>query len=118
MHDARARRDAGPIREDFTIDQRWSDYRADEHARWDQMAARMARALRGRACETFLNAAETLELSDGGIPDFERLSDRLEPLTGWRERLLSSFCFFHSSDRKCSGFSLAVLAPSCTSNIS
>ncbi len=27
---------------------------------------------------------DTLALSEGGIPDMEKLSDRLEPLTGWR----------------------------------
>jgi phenylalanine-4-hydroxylase len=27
---------------------------------------------------------EALSLSDGGIPDMEKLSDRLEKITGWR----------------------------------
>jgi phenylalanine-4-hydroxylase len=37
--------------------------------------------LRHRACGEFLDAMEKLELSQAGIPDLEKLSDRLEKLT-------------------------------------
>ena len=80
----RTRRASGPVAADHTIDQRWSAYTAAEHARWDALAARMMTLLPGRACRAFMEATEALRLSEGGIPDFERLSDRLERLTGWR----------------------------------
>ncbi|MFV0475880.1 MAG: phenylalanine 4-monooxygenase [Pikeienuella sp.] len=80
----RIRRETGPVAADHTIDQRWSAYSAEEHARWDALHARMMRLLPGRACRAFLDAATALRLSDGGIPDFGRLSDRLEAMTGWR----------------------------------
>ena len=80
----RIRREAGPVAADHTIEQRWSAYSGDEHARWDELTRRMMKTLPGRACREFMAATETLKLSEGGIPDFEALSDRLEALTGWR----------------------------------
>lgn len=80
----RIRRETGPVAADHTIDQRWRAYGAEEHARWDALGARMMALLPGRASSTYLKALETLDLSAGGIPDFNRLSDRLEALTGWR----------------------------------
>ncbi|MEL7465567.1 MAG: phenylalanine 4-monooxygenase [Pseudomonadota bacterium] len=80
----RKRRDPGPIASDFTIDQRWASYSPEEHARWDALTKRMMAILPGRACRAFMDATEALKLSDGGIPDFEALSDRLEARTGWR----------------------------------
>ncbi|MEX2520990.1 MAG: phenylalanine 4-monooxygenase [Paracoccaceae bacterium] len=81
---ARPRRAPGPVAADCSIDQRWSAYSAEEHERWDALTARMMETLPGRASSAFLRAAETLKLSEGGIPEFERLSDRLEAKTGWR----------------------------------
>lgn len=73
-----------PRNADYTIDQDWQSYSADEHDRWDRLFSRMCDVLPGRACPEFLEAMNTLRLSEGGIPDMARLSDRLEPLTGWR----------------------------------
>ncbi len=74
----------GPVSDDFTIDQDWESYSADEHARWDALFARQAKLLPGRACDEFIDALEHLQLSNSGIPNLERLSDRLEAITGWR----------------------------------
>jgi phenylalanine-4-hydroxylase len=69
---------------DWTIDQDWGSYSSAEHDRWDRLQARAAEVLADRACPEFLDAMDRLKLSEGGIPDMARLSDRLEPLTGWR----------------------------------
>jgi phenylalanine-4-hydroxylase len=69
---------------DHTIDQQWPAYSPDEHDRWDRLFARCWSVLETRACAQFLDAAKTLRLSEGGIPEMAKLSDRLEPLTGWR----------------------------------
>lgn len=74
----------GPISDDFTIDQDWESYSADEHSRWDSLYARQAKLLPGRACDEFIDALDQLQLSRSGIPNLERLSDRLEAITGWR----------------------------------
>ena len=78
------RRETGPVAADHTINQRWSDYSDCEHGRWDALYKRMMAILPGRASQSFMDAAKALKLSDGGIPDFDLLSDRLEALTGWR----------------------------------
>ena len=69
---------------DWTIDQDWQSYSADEHGRWDRLFARTREVLRGRACQDYLKAVKTLQLSEKGVPNMERLSDRLEKITGWR----------------------------------
>jgi phenylalanine-4-hydroxylase len=69
---------------DFTIDQDWPSYSAAEHDRWDRLFARSRGILRNRACDEFLAAMDTLKLSESGIPDLAKLSDRLEGITGWR----------------------------------
>jgi phenylalanine-4-hydroxylase len=69
---------------DFTIDQDWPSYSAAEHDRWDRLFARSREILHNRACVEFLAATDTLRLSESGIPDLEKLSGRLEKITGWR----------------------------------
>ena len=69
---------------DFTIDQDWQSYSQEEHNRWDRLFARQLEILKDRACSDYLQAVKTLELSERGVPDMERLSDRLEKITGWR----------------------------------
>jgi phenylalanine-4-hydroxylase len=73
-----------PRRSDFTIDQDWASYSRDEHDRWDRLFKRSQEILRARACDEFIAMTDALKLSDSGIPDMERLSDRLETITGWR----------------------------------
>jgi phenylalanine-4-hydroxylase len=69
---------------DFTIDQDWASYSRAEHDRWDRLFRRSQTVLRERACDEFLAAMDTLKLSEAGIPDMAKLSDRLEKITGWR----------------------------------
>ena len=73
-----------PRNADYTIDQRWDTYSAEEHDRWDRLFSNQLRLLPGRACDQFVDAMHKLELSESGIPDMEKLSGRLEKLTGWR----------------------------------
>lgn len=73
-----------PKNADYTIDQDWQSYTADEHDRWDRLFRRQQDILPDRACDVFLNAMQRLDLSPSGIPDMASLSDKLEPITGWR----------------------------------
>ena len=70
--------------EDYTIPQGWESYADEQHATWDTLYRRLMDVLPGRADEAFLNGLHALDLGAGGIPHFERLSDELERLTGWR----------------------------------
>ncbi|MBE7217807.1 MAG: phenylalanine 4-monooxygenase [Caulobacteraceae bacterium] len=69
---------------DWTIPQGWERYTAEEHATWVTLYERQAKVLPGRACDAFMRGLDALDLHGSGIPDFERMSDRLEALTGWR----------------------------------
>ena len=73
-----------PRNADYTIDQMWHSYSGEEHDRWDRLYTRSAAALQNRAAPEFLTALDDLKLSASGIPDMTALSDRLQPLTGWR----------------------------------
>lgn len=69
---------------DWTIPQNWSAFTREEHAVWDTLFERQIKLLPGRASKAYLHGLELLKLSDGGIPNFEELSERLMKLTGWQ----------------------------------
>ena len=73
-----------PRNPDYTIGQDWPSYSAAEHDRWDRLFKRSQAVLHERACDEFIAMMHTLKLSESGIPDMERLSDRLDKITGWR----------------------------------
>ena len=68
---------------DWTIDQGWDDYTAEEHRTWVTLYERQAAILPGLACDEFLRGLEALDLHGGGIPDFRRMNRVLRKLTGW-----------------------------------
>ena len=58
-------------------------YTSDEHAIWDDLFTRQMEVLPGRAATVFLKGLERLNLGNGGVPDFDRISLELRALTGW-----------------------------------
>lgn len=68
---------------DWTVPQHWGDYSRVEHDTWNLLCARQQQQLQGRVTPEFLRGVEQLQLAGNGIPDFERLSQRLQRLTGW-----------------------------------
>lgn len=94
-----------PRKPDYTIEQEWSSYSSAEHDRWDRLFKRSRTILHGRACDEFLATMQALKLSESGIPDMDRLSDRLEKLTGWRvvpvaELVPDEVFFSHLANRR------------------
>ena len=90
---------------DFTIDQDWRSYSREEHNRWDRLFARSQAILKDRACDEFLAAMDRLQLSEAGIPDMTKLSDRLERISGWRivpvaELVPDDIFFNHLANRR------------------
>jgi phenylalanine-4-hydroxylase len=69
---------------DWTIDQDWARYTAEEHATWDRLFERQAKMLPGRATPEFLEGLDVLRMSKPGIPDFAELNERLMKATGWQ----------------------------------
>lgn len=75
---------AAPERPDWTIDQQWERYTAEEHAVWKRLYERQAKLLPGRACDEFIDGMRRLPIGPDEIPDFRRLSDVLVKATGWQ----------------------------------
>jgi phenylalanine-4-hydroxylase len=76
--------DGAPPRADYTIEQDWARYGAEEHAIWRTLFQRQEAILRDRACPEFLEGLVGLGVAADGIPDFVRLNRVLEATTGWR----------------------------------
>ena len=76
--------DAHPERPDWTIDQGWQNYTAQQHAVWKTLFERQTQLLVGRACDQFVAGMRQLPISAGQIPDFHALSDVLMRRTGWQ----------------------------------
>ena len=69
---------------DWTIDQHWAGYSAEEHAVWHTLFQRQSRLLPGRACDAFINGLQALPMAAHQIPDFKQLSAVLLQRTGWQ----------------------------------
>ncbi|NNE58560.1 MAG: phenylalanine 4-monooxygenase [Hellea sp.] len=70
--------------DDFRIEQRWLLYTDEEHAIWRDLYRRQIRILNDRVVPEFHHGLQALNLNEGGIPDLERINERLLDLTGWQ----------------------------------
>ena len=75
---------AQPQRPDWTIDQGWADYGAQDHAVWRTLFERQSALLPGRACDAFVDGMRRLPMQANAIPDFRALSEVLLQHTGWQ----------------------------------
>lgn len=73
-----------PDRPDWTIDQGWEHYTAEEHGVWKTLFERQTKLLPGRACDEFVQGMRDLPIGAEQIPDFRRLSEVLMKRTGWQ----------------------------------
>ena len=82
-HGAAAGETGKPDSADWTIDQGWENYTAEEHRVWKTLFERQSKLLPGRACDEFIGM-RNLTMDTDQIPDFRRLSEVLMKRTGWR----------------------------------
>jgi phenylalanine-4-hydroxylase len=66
------------------VPQDWEHFTAKEHGVWDTLFARQVPYLGSRIVTPFLEGIPKLGLDEPGIPNLDRLNERLEQLTGWR----------------------------------
>ncbi|MEL6951161.1 MAG: phenylalanine 4-monooxygenase [Pseudomonadota bacterium] len=59
-------------------------YSDEEHSVWRTLYERQLAVLPGRACNAYLSAHADLGLSPDHVPQCREISERLEPMTGWR----------------------------------
>jgi phenylalanine-4-hydroxylase len=83
-HGLAAGDDQRPKNPDWTIDQGWQHYTAQDHAVWKTLFERQSQLLLGRACDQFVAGMRDLPLCADQIPDFRELSDVLLQRTGWQ----------------------------------
>ncbi|MBO6781873.1 MAG: phenylalanine 4-monooxygenase [Alphaproteobacteria bacterium] len=69
---------------DHVIEQGYQAYTDEDHEVWRDLYRRQSELLPGRVCGEFLDGLDALGVGADGIPDFEDLSELLEPATGWR----------------------------------
>lgn len=77
------RGDYSRARSDYTCDQNWSEYTADEHDRYKRLFQRQLEHVHGRACDPFIQALPQLG-DPTGIPHFEDINERLKSATNWQ----------------------------------
>src|SRR5206468_3112759 len=76
------RGDYASARADYTCEQRWSDYTAQEHDLYRRLYERQAAQLPGLACAEFIEAVEHLG-HPAQVPRFDELSEKLYRATKW-----------------------------------
>lgn len=67
---------------DYTCDQDYAAYTAEDHDTYRRLHTRQAALVPGRACDEFLAALPLLGASDH-IPQFDQINERLHRATGW-----------------------------------
>lgn len=85
--------------------QAWDRFTAEDHATWKLLVDRQSKALTPYAAKSFLSGLTLLGLSDGGIPDYDRLNPQLKALTGWEVVAVPGFIpnepfFRHLSEKR------------------
>lgn len=76
--------DKSLINDDYSIDQGWNDYSADDHSVWNFLYNRQMQLLKGRACDEYLSGITELGLEAEQIPVFDDVNERLMKKTGWQ----------------------------------
>jgi phenylalanine-4-hydroxylase len=69
---------------DYSVEQEWTRYRADEHALWELLYRRQIELIEAYAAPEFLAGVRALGAASLGIPRFEDANKVLEATTGWR----------------------------------
>ena len=73
--------------EDFTIEQKWEDYSAEDHAVWKALYNELFELLiPNMACKEYRDGLREFgdAIGNDGVPRFDALSDVLDKKTGWR----------------------------------
>ena len=76
------RGDYSRARDDYTCDQSWAQYTAQDHDTFRRLLERQCALLQGHAADAFIQALPALGATQG-IPRFEDINRRLRAATGW-----------------------------------
>ncbi len=76
------RGDYSNIRPDYTVDQDYSLYTAEEQDLWKRLYARQSAQVPAYACDEFIDVLATLDFG-AGIPRFDAVNEKLMKATRW-----------------------------------
>jgi len=76
------RGDYSHVRADYTVDQHFDRYAAEDHDRWRRLYRRQMELMPRYAVKAFVDSIEQLDVA-GGIPNFGRVNELLGRLTGF-----------------------------------
>ena len=68
---------------DDWLEPKQTKYDSEDDAIWNDLFKRQMEMLPGRAATAFMEGTEKLDLGRGGVPEFGKLSEELDKLTGW-----------------------------------
>jgi phenylalanine-4-hydroxylase len=77
------RGDYSRMRPDYTVDQDWDAYSAQEHELWRRLYRRQASLVPRYACAEFRATLATLNFGEG-IPRFDAINEKLRAASGWQ----------------------------------
>jgi phenylalanine-4-hydroxylase len=77
------RGDYTQMRADYTTEQNWSNYTAQEHQLWRRLYERQVSIAKRYADQAFLQGLDRLRMPADHIPNLEETSTQLQHLTGW-----------------------------------
>jgi phenylalanine-4-hydroxylase len=66
-------------------------YTKDEHAIWAELVRRRTPQIEKFACREYLDGYEFVGIEESRLPSLERISERLQPRTGWKTTPVSGF---------------------------
>jgi len=70
-------------KDECIIDQGWDRYTPEDHDTWRILFERQQAILKGHVCEEYLAGLQALGIGPEGVPNYERMNERLRRLTGW-----------------------------------
>jgi phenylalanine-4-hydroxylase len=75
----------------YLTEQRYKQYTPEQHAIWAELVRRRRPQIEAAACREYLEGYSVIELEDDRLPNFEKISARLKPRTGWSTTPVSGF---------------------------
>ncbi|HEY5806552.1 MAG TPA: phenylalanine 4-monooxygenase [Povalibacter sp.] len=69
---------------DYTVEQQWDSYTAEDHAIWKTLYSRQISMIEQYAAPEFIAGTRTLNAAPDRIPHIDETNRILEPISGWR----------------------------------
>jgi phenylalanine-4-hydroxylase len=79
------------LAEPYLISQEYEKYTPEQHEVWGELVRRRLPQVHQHACREYLDGYDAIGLTEEHLPDFERVTERLRPRTGWSIKAVNGF---------------------------